>query len=98
MMLAGCRLIFESIERITRVSRDISQKALDSNHKLKNEPDKYVYLVHPKDSGYRGIHDVYEYDVNSIAGRDRKRVTDRTSVSYILINTRGQPPSNWSDF
>ena len=69
--VAGCRLIFESIERLQEF-RETFHKKSRFYHKLKNEPDKYDYLVHPKDSGYRGIHDVYEYDVNSIAGRDRK--------------------------
>jgi hypothetical protein len=40
-----------------------------SNHKLPNEPDKYDYIKKPKDTGYRGIHDVYEYNVNSDAGK-----------------------------
>ena len=41
-------------------------------HKLKNNPDKYDYITHPKFSGYRGIHDVYEYDSTSTIGRDYK--------------------------
>ena len=69
--VAGCRLIFKSIEEL-REFRETFHKKSKFNHRLKNEPDKYDYLAHPKDSGYRGIHDVYEYDVNSIAGRDRK--------------------------
>ncbi len=30
--------------------------------------DKWDYIKNPKTSGYRGIHDVYEYDVNSEYG------------------------------
>ena len=69
--VAGCRLIFGSIEEL-RGFRETFHKSSRFKHKLKNEPDKYDYLAHPKDSGYRGIHDVYEYNVNSTAGRDRK--------------------------
>jgi putative GTP pyrophosphokinase len=41
-------------------------------HKRRNEVDKYDYIKSPKDTGYRGIHDVYEYDVNSAHGKDYK--------------------------
>jgi len=30
------------------------------------------YIEHPKETGYRGIHDVYSYDVNSFNGRPLK--------------------------
>ena len=41
------------------------------NHKRRNtdDPDKYDYIKHPKSTGYRGVHDVYEYDVNSEVGK-----------------------------
>jgi hypothetical protein len=39
------------------------------DHKRRNELDKYDYIKHPKDTGYRGIHDVYEYDVRSRVGK-----------------------------
>ena len=69
--VAGCRLIFKSIAEL-RHFRDTLHKRSRFNHKLKNGLDKYDYIAHPKDSGYRGIHDVYEYDVKSISGRGRK--------------------------
>lgn len=41
------------------------------NHKRRNadDPDKYDYIKRPKGTGYRGVHDVYEYDVNSEVGK-----------------------------
>ena len=68
--VAGCRLIFETVDDL-RKFREVVHGAR-FNHKLKNDKDKYDYIAHPKDSGYRGIHDVYEYDVNSETGRDYK--------------------------
>ena len=65
--VAGCRLIFRSIKDL-KVFRSAFHRAR-FNHKLRNKPDKYDYLKHPKETGYRGIHDVYEYDVNSEAGK-----------------------------
>lgn len=65
--VAGCRLIFDSI-RDLQLFREKFHKAR-FNHKLRNDPDKYNYIKAPKQTGYRGIHDVYEYNVNSDAGK-----------------------------
>lgn len=65
--IAGCRLIFRSIKDL-QAFRSKFHKAR-FNHKLRNEPDKYDYIKKPKDTGYRGIHDVYEYNVGSEAGK-----------------------------
>jgi putative GTP pyrophosphokinase len=66
--VAGCRLIFKTLRDVNRF-RDNFHKAR-FNHKRRNDTDKYDYIKSPKDTGYRGIHDVYEYNVNSEAGKD----------------------------
>ena len=68
--VAGCRLIFESLAELHAFRDEIHQA--NFNHRLRNSPDKYDYITHPKEDGYRGIHDVYEYDVRSLVGRSRK--------------------------
>jgi ppGpp synthetase/RelA/SpoT-type nucleotidyltranferase len=68
--VAGCRLIFPDIASLYEF-RDRIHKAR-FRHKIRNSPDKYDYIKQPKDTGYRGIHDVYEYDVNSEAGEGSK--------------------------
>lgn len=65
--VAGCRLIFRNIKELNKF-RSTFHKA-KFKHKRRNTPDKYDYITHPKDTGYRGIHDVYEYDVNSESGK-----------------------------
>jgi putative GTP pyrophosphokinase len=67
--VAGCRLIFKS-SRDLYAFRDSFHRAR-FNHKRRNpeDPDKYDYIKRPKSTGYRGVHDVYEYDVNSVIGR-----------------------------
>ena len=65
--VAGCRLIFRSIKDLNAF-RDNFHKAR-FNHKLRNNPDKYDYITNPKPTGYRGIHDIYEYNVNSETGK-----------------------------
>lgn len=57
--IAGCRLIFEDIDTL----QDTRRKILGSRfkHKRRNLDADYDYIASPKQNGYRGIHDVYEY-------------------------------------
>lgn len=66
--VAGCRLIFRNIKELNKFRESFHKARF--NHKRRNDPDKYDYIKHPKSTGYRGIHDVYEYDVNSDAGKN----------------------------
>lgn len=82
--VAGCRLIFEDIDSLNQ----FRAKFLESrfHHKIKNDIDKYDYIKHPKKTGYRGIHDVYSYDVNSVSGRHLKglliEIQYRTAIQH----------------
>ena len=68
--VAGCRLIFDTIDELHAFRESFHGARF--NHKLRNVPDKYDYISHPKSSGYRGIHDIYEYNSTLMAGRDYK--------------------------
>lgn len=63
--VAGCRLIFESVEALRNFRQTFHSANFD--HKLRNadELDKYDYIRRPKPTGYRGVHDIYEYCVKS---------------------------------
>jgi hypothetical protein len=65
--VAGCRLIFKNY----RALADFRKKFHHSQfgHKLKNDVHKYDYIAKPKGDGYRGIHDIYEYNVSSAGGK-----------------------------
>lgn len=67
--VAGCRLIFKRTKDLYALRENFHRARF--NHKRRNadEPDKYDYIKHPKLTGYRGVHDVYEYDVNSDVGK-----------------------------
>lgn len=65
--VAGCRLIFEDVECLNTFRSEIHKARF--HHKRKNQTGKYDYIANPKETGYRGIHDVYEYDVNSENGK-----------------------------
>jgi putative GTP pyrophosphokinase len=66
--IAGCRLIFKDVETLAAFRADFHKARF--NHKRRNDLDKYDYLKSPKNTGYRGIHDVYEYNVKSEVGKD----------------------------
>ncbi len=82
--VAGCRLIFSNIKDLYAF-RGLFHKAR-FNHKRRNEIDKYDYIKKPKTTGYRGIHDVYVYDVNSDTGRHLKglmvEIQYRTKIQH----------------
>jgi putative GTP pyrophosphokinase len=71
--VAGCRLIFDNIEELCKFHDKLHKARF--NHLLKNYRDKYDYIKAPNPrTGYRGVHDVYEYAVNSISGAPYKRL------------------------
>jgi putative GTP pyrophosphokinase len=67
--VAGCRVIFKNIKQLYEFRQRFHKARF--RHKLRNgeDIDKYDYIKEPKETGYRGVHDVYEYDVNSEVGR-----------------------------
>jgi putative GTP pyrophosphokinase len=65
--VAGCRLIFQNTKELHGFRARFHKARF--NHKWRNDIDKYDYIKRPKDTGYRGIHDVYEYDVRSNVGK-----------------------------
>ena len=85
--IAGCRLIFNNISELRAFRRQFHEAKF--NHKRKNDNDKYDYIKNPKKSGYRGIHDVYEYDVNSESGKDLKGL-------YVEIQYRTKIQHAWA--
>ena len=64
--VAGCRLIFKSVDDLYKFRNRMHSAHF--RHKLKNDTDKYDYIKKPKSTGYKGVHDIYSYDVNSKNG------------------------------
>lgn len=65
--IAGSRLIFKDI-RSLEAFRETFHKS-KFNHRLRHEVERYNYILHPKPSGYRGVHEIYVYNVTSENGR-----------------------------
>lgn len=64
--IAGCRMIFKNMDDLAEVRASMHNARW--RHSLTHEPNRYDYVISPKSTGYRGIHDVYQYQVNSIGG------------------------------
>lgn len=99
--VAGCRLIFRDINALVDFRESMHNARF--RHSLRNHKDKYNYIDSPKKTGYRGIHDVYEYDVNSRAGEALRGLLVEiqyrtliqhswaTAVEVIGLITKSQP-------
>ena len=65
--VAGARVIFQSLNDLIAFRKSLHSAKVD--HVLRTrDDDRYNYLINPKDTGYRGVHDVFEYKVKSVQG------------------------------
>lgn len=62
--IAGCRVIFPDVQSLIEFRNDVHRARFAHTRKSMDE-EKWNYINHPKPDGYRGIHDVYEYDTRS---------------------------------
>jgi ppGpp synthetase/RelA/SpoT-type nucleotidyltranferase len=65
--IAGCRIIFRTIDELEAFRSDF-HKARFAHVRKSTDEERWNYIDHPKEDGYRGIHDVYEYNVRSQSG------------------------------
>jgi putative GTP pyrophosphokinase len=66
--IAGCRLIFEDIGQLEEFRNQFHESRF--KHKLRHEDvNKYNYIDKPKPTGYRGVHEIYVYNVSSDGGK-----------------------------
>lgn len=79
--IAGCRLIFKNTQDLSEF-RAAFHKARFA-HKLISDDDRYDYIANPKNDGYRGIHDVYEYQSQKESGAPWNRL--RIELQYRTI-------------
>lgn len=65
--IAGCRVIFPDVQSLTEFRNDVHKARFAHTRKSVDE-EKWNYISFPKPDGYRGIHDVYEYNTRSNQG------------------------------
>lgn len=85
--VAGCRLIFSDLDSLNAFRTAFHGARF--NHRRRGDIDKYDYIKCPKSTGYRGIHDVYDYDVNSTVGQ-------RLTGLYVEIQYRTLVQHAWA--
>lgn len=105
--VAGCRLIFPNLRSLTQFRGNVHRARF--GHRLRNTAEKYDYIQNPKTDGYRGVHDIYEYNVGSLLGRDYNGLLLElqyrtvyqhawaTSVEIIGMITENQPKFHAGD-
>jgi putative GTP pyrophosphokinase len=67
--VAGCRLIFKNSKALHAFRLNFHGARFKQKRRHPDDPARYDYIQNPKPTGYRGIHDIYEYDVNSVVGK-----------------------------
>lgn len=67
--IAGCRIIFDTIEELLSFRNGLHQARFNHRRRGADNEERWNYLVNPKPDGYRGVHEVYEYDVRSEGGK-----------------------------
>ncbi|WP_072893623.1 MULTISPECIES: RelA/SpoT domain-containing protein [Sphingobium] len=67
--IAGCRIIFDTVEELLLFRNSLHNANFNHKRRGADNEEKWNYLVNPKPDGYRGIHEVYEYDVRSEGGK-----------------------------
>ncbi len=86
--IAGCRLIFDNLKNLNKFRAEFHEGKF--NHKLRHtDKEKYNYIVKPKSSGYRGIHEIYIYEVNSDEGK-------KFNGLFIEMQFRTLPQHAWA--
>ena len=71
--IAGCRLIFPDENALREFRKSFHKCRFKHKRRLKisedgTEEEYYDYISNPRDTGYRGIHDVYEYRAKQHGG------------------------------
>jgi ppGpp synthetase/RelA/SpoT-type nucleotidyltranferase len=87
--IAGCRVIFSDVEELNGFRKRMHEARFD--HKRRGvEDDRWNYIDRPKDSGYRGIHDVYTYHVEPKKGRAAEKQPWNGMLVEIQYRTKVQ--------
>lgn len=79
--IAGCRLIFENIEELEHFRKEL-KVTRSMKHILLKISD---YIHRPKQSGYRGIHEIYEYHTQQRPNRSTKWDGLKIEIQYRTI-------------
>ena len=98
--IVGCRVIFDDLEQLQEFRSQFNRSRFSHKRKLKylsdgSGVDAYNYIEKPKPSGYRGIHDVFEFRAKQ-GGRSRAAGGERWNGLNIEIQYRTKVQHAWA--
>lgn len=87
--IVGCRVVFNNMDELINFRREFNRSGFSHKRRFKKDDDgdpvdAYDYISSPKESGYRGIHDVFEYRAKQ-AGPRKKTGGERWNGLHIEI-------------
>lgn len=98
--VVGCRVIFENLEELYQFRDDFNKSRFAHKRRVKvlsdgARTDAYDYIKNPKMSGYRGIHDVFEYRAKQ-SGPGRASGGEKWNGLHIEIQYRTRIQHAWA--
>lgn len=98
--IVGCRIIFDNIELLNSFRDNFNKSRFYHKRRIKRKfdgtvEDAYNYILNPKESGYRGIHDVFEYKAKQ-AGAAKKSGGEKWNGLHIEIQYRTAVQHAWA--
>jgi len=85
--VAGLRVIFNDEKQLQAFRADMHRARI--KHERHSRDGQYDYISHPKSNGYRGVHDIYRYNVNS-------KHAERAPGLFIEIQYRTLVQHSWA--
>ncbi|MGR3659901.1 MAG: RelA/SpoT domain-containing protein [Paracoccaceae bacterium] len=98
--IVGCRVVFNNIEELERFRREFNKSRFSHIRRMKKGEhnktfDRYDYITNPKASGYRGIHDVFEFRAKQ-GGQSKKAGGEKWNGLNIEVQYRTQIQHAWA--
>lgn len=98
--IVGCRVVFENLDELHAFRSEFNRSRFSHKRRMKkdengSDQDAYDYVKHPKPSGYRGIHDVFEFRAKQ-GGRSKAAGGERWNGLNIEIQYRTKVQHAWA--
>lgn len=98
--IVGCRIVFDSLDELHSFRRQFNRSRFSHRRRTRKNDDGstqelYDYISKPKVSGYRGIHDVFEYRAKQ-SGAAKASGGDKWNGLHIEVQYRTSIQHAWA--